>query len=155
MDNQQESSRLIDLGWLGGIIDGEGTITIRKHTRKNNALLLTPIVTMTNTDLLITNNYIRILESIDVPFWITNYKGTDRWKAKIRIETTGLRRCKKILPILIPFLVGKKELGVLVNSWCDRRLSLIGKNDYYSEYDIEIFNKVKSFHGHQDEVNYI
>lgn len=157
MDNQQESSiTQKDFGWLGGIIDGEGTITLVLKERKNQSPLITPKLTIVNTDKKIIDKILEIYKHLNIPHWITEYKGTKNWKKRYVIEVVGISRILRTLPILINYLVGKKELADLVLNWCNRRYnSTYNKHRriYYDEKDIEIYYKVKSLHGHQDKIN--
>lgn len=149
MDNQQESSKQIRLSWLGGIIDGEGTITMRLHRRNENSTLITPVITMVNTDNLIIDRYSEILAENNIAFWASSYKQTKNWKPRKMIGVYGLKRCAKALPILIPYLVAKQELGKIVYDWCIYRLTKTGLSEPYTNYDLEILAKVKEFHGHK------
>ena len=150
-DNQQESSLLKErrLGWFAGIIDGEGTITIRVQNRKNQSTILTPVVSMINTDKLLIDTYIEILKEFDIPHWVTYYEPTKNWKPRWSVQIGGIKRCKKALPIFKDYLVSKKELAEIVLSWCNSRINELGKRTYYSEKDIEIVRLVKSKHGHK------
>jgi len=150
MDNQQESLR--DIGWLCGIIDGEGTITLRFHRRKNNRPLIKPVVTIINTDRLIIDKILQIYEKLDIPYWITETAGTKRWKTRWTVETSGIRRLKRLLPHIIDHLVGKKQQAQIVQEWIEKRYNAIGNRSYYDDWDYEMVKKIKLLHGHQDKV---
>jgi len=153
MDNQQESLRLErKLGYLAGIIDGEGTITLRFHSRKDKTPIIQPAVTIVNTDIKIINACANTLKELGLPFWLTEYEGKGNWKKRYLIEISGLKRVPKILSVITDYLVGKKELAEIVNEYCERRLNLLGRHWYYTEEDLEYVRRVKSFHGHQDKV---
>jgi hypothetical protein len=150
-DNQQESSTqdLIDLGWLGGIFDGEGTITITIRGRKNQTDLLTPRITVANTDKIIIDKITQIYKKYNIPYWISYYKSKGNWKESWRVEITGIKRSLKILPILKKYLVAKKDLADDVLSWCESRKNDFGKRTFYSDKDLEIVKKIKARHGHK------
>ena len=150
MDNQQESSKLIRYGWFAGIMDGEGTITIRKRNRKNSSdILLTPTITMVNTDKTLIDEFVSILKEWEVPYWITFYKGTVNWKASWKVEITGIRRCSRTMPFFKDYLINKKELANLVLDWCTYRIKNLGNRSNYTEYDLEVYKKIKALHGHK------
>lgn len=155
MDNQQESS-IKELSWLGGIIDGEGTITLRYHERKNQTPIIKPVFTVVNTSDIIIDEITRILIKNNIPFWKTDYKKTDRWKSKTLIEVGGIKRLLKFLPIIEDYLVGKRENSKIVRAWCERRLSKYsnGKHTYYDREDFGSLIEVKKLHGHQDQIDY-
>lgn len=150
-DDQQESSLLKErkLGWFAGIIDGEGTITIRVKERKNQSTLLTPVISMVNTNKLLIDTFIEILKEYEIPHWVTYYEGTNNWKEKWAVQISGIKRCQKALPIFKDYLVSKKELAEIVLDWCNNRISILGKRTYYSDKDIEIVRLIKSKHGHK------
>lgn len=150
-DNQQESSLLRErrLGWFAGIIDGEGTITIRVKNRKGQSTFLTPVVSMVNTDKLLIDTFVEILKEHEIPHWISYYEPTKNWKPRWQIQISGLRRCKKALPVFKDYLVSKKELAEIVLEWCCSRIDKAGKRLYYSEADLEVVRLVKSKHGHK------
>jgi len=149
MDNQQESSKLIDMAWFAGIIDGEGTLTlvVKYTSNKNRGILITPNISVVNTDELIISNCERILKENDLPFWRTNYKATGNWKERFVLQITGLKRCAKALPVFKDYLIGKRELANKINNWILYRLSTPDK--HYSDYDMEIVKQIKAYHGHR------
>ena len=155
MEDQQERLKIRKLSWLGGIIDGEGTITIRIHNRKHNRTLLTSVFSVANTNKIIIDKIEEILKEFKIPFWMSYTDKTKRWKPKWEIHVMGLRRVKKFLPIINEFLVGKKKEGELALQWCNRRLSKLGKNEFYDDDELRIYNEIKSLHGHQDQVHKI
>ena len=149
MENQQESSRLIEMSWLAGIIDGEGTITLSVINRKNKPPLVKPKVQIVNTDILIIDKIKEILTKNQYPFWVTEYQATGNWKKRYAIEISGMGRIIKFLPYVNEYLVGKKELGEIILQWClDRYNKRLG----YTKEDFETILKVKAMHGHQDKI---
>ena len=154
MGNQQERLKL-DLAWLGGVIDGEGTFTLRIHGRKRNKLLITPVFSITNTDFVITDNIERILKENDIPFWVTyvSNEAHPKWKPKKEIVNMGVRRLSKFIPVILPYLVGKEEEAKIVCEFCDRRLKMLGNRSYYTKEDIELVTRVKALHGHSQGEN--
>jgi hypothetical protein len=152
MDNQQERLKL-DLSWLAGIIDGEGTISLRVRNRKHQSTLITPVVSITNTNYIIMYKVIEILKENNIPHWVheTNYNVTKNplWKSALEVQIMGIKRCSIILPIIYNYLVGKKDQCELVMNWCLSRKDDFGKRKYYSEEDLKIANQVKELHGHK------
>lgn len=164
IDNQQE--RL--LWWLGGIIDGEGCITINHHRLHKNSqketLLFSPNIIIVNTNKIIIDTCEMILRENDIPFYISyvpsqvekNYK--EKWAIKI----SGIKRCVRALNILQPYIIGKKEEAILVKKFCENRLtknvdsnSRTGRNRagkkwggsaQYNDDDFDIIEKVAIIH---------
>lgn len=147
MENQQE--RLRDIGWLCGIIDGEGTITLRFHRNKNRPPLIVPSITVVNTDEKIINKIVEILKAHEIPFWVTSVDATTKWKKRYVVSIIGIKRTLKLLPILVENLVGKREQAEIMLEWCNNRL---GKKSYYTEWDYEMIERIKLLHSHQDKV---
>jgi hypothetical protein len=163
MGNQQQRLKLLlDLAWLGGVIDGEGTFTLRYHNVKNNKrnnirLHILPVFSITNTDYEIVDNIVRIFKENGIPFWQSENKneGHNNWKPSREIQIQGVRRLNRVIPILLPYLVGKKEEAKIVYDFCKHRLELLGNHSYYTEEDMELVKKVKALHGHkQFEYNF-
>jgi hypothetical protein len=151
MENQQE--RFKDIGWLCGIIDGEGTVTLRFHARKGKTPLIIPAITIINTDKQIIDKCIEILNRLDIPMWVNEYQASEKWRKRYRIEVSGIRRAMKFLPFLSENLIGKREEAALVLEWCNNRYSKVStKRRYYDEWDLSMVRKVKLLHGHQDKV---
>lgn len=158
MDNQQESLKVIkELSWLGGIIDGEGTITIRFKNRKNTTPLLSPIFVVTNTDMEMIDEICRILKKNEVGFWITEKPATGHWKSYKTIEVAGIKRLSKFLPIIEEYLIAKREECSLVREWCMTRVDSYNKyrnHKYYTEYDYKVLLKLRTMVGHQDQIDF-
>lgn len=148
-DNQQESSRQIRLGWLAGILDGEGTVTIRIRNRRNKSDLLTPVVTVANTDKEIIDRILEIYKENNIPYWVTYYPQKGNWAGSWRVDTVGIKRCIRILNVIKEFLVGKKFEADLVYGWCTNRKDTLGKRKYYDESDLEVVRQLKALHGHK------
>lgn len=157
MDNQQESLEVVrELSWLAGIIDGEGTITIRYKNRKNSTPILAPVVSIVNTDMAMIDEIERILRKHNLAFWVSESKQTKNWKPRKIIEISGIKRLNRFLPVIENYLIAKKEECILVREWCQYRVDNYGKyknHENYSTYDFETLIKIKEFHGHQDQID--
>lgn len=143
MDNQQ---RRIEerLSWLGGIIDGEGCITACQRRYKNKPVGFIPRIGIVNTDMNLINEVVSILEKVKLPFHVRSQKDKKHphWKIKFEIYIIGIKRCVKSLPILIPYIISKKEKAVRLLSFCESRLS---KPIYssYTDFEIDLLKKVR------------
>ena len=162
-DNQQESL----LWWLGGIIDGEGCITINHHRLHRGTiketLFFAPIIIITNTNKILIDKCQEILERNNLAFYL-NYRerGKGRRKPCWWIVITGIKRCVRALNILSKYLISKKEEANLVKEFCEGRLrknewsnskegrmmqnKKYGGNYLYDEKDFEIILKVAEIH---------
>lgn len=153
-DNQQESL----LWWLGGIIDGEGCITIIHHRLHLNTtregLLFQPVIIITNTDKLLIETSQNILRNSDIPFYTSYYERKEKRKEKWLIRILGLKRVSKALTILTPYIISKKEIAKSVKRFCDLRLtrplevtSYGGKTKpMYSDEEFDVISRVAEMH---------
>src|SRR3989338_5086286 len=106
-DNQQRrlSRRL---GWLGGVIDGEGMITVVKRSKGNSYY---PRISIANSDITLINEVISIFEELKMPYYLQSkqYDVDGKNRIKYEILVNGLTRCCEVLPVILPFLISKKE----------------------------------------------
>jgi hypothetical protein len=139
MDADNQQRRLdIKLGWLGGIIDGEGMITVIKRSSSYSFI---PRVSIANSDLAIIKEASRILEELNIMYHLQskNYYVGEKERIKYEVLINGLKRCSKVLPYIIPYLVSKKDKAERLLSWCKHRLS-VKPNSKYTEMDTEILS---------------
>ena len=123
MDNQQLSLSEFDLGWMIGIIDGEGCIGLwsrggeRKHTFK-------PGLRMSNTSKVLIDKFTGMLDIIECPYHIIYYKPrNERSKEYWTVSIEGFKRLTKILPLIKDRLVEKNQQANLVWEWVQSRSS--------------------------------
>jgi len=161
--NQQESL----LWWLGGIIDGEGCITINHRQgyrdTKKEYLLFSPVIIITNTNKILIEKCQEILQSQNIPFYIQfKEKGKGRRIPCWWIDIVGIKRCLRALNILSQYLISKKEIADLVKEFCERRLAknkdfngkegrerrgrIFGGNAPYDDKDFEIILRIAQIH---------
>ena len=136
-DNQQ---RRIDLklAWLGGIIDGEGMITVIKRTGGYSFI---PRISIANSDKRIIKEASNILRELNLLHYIQSkpYTVGNKTRIKFEILINGLKRCSQALPHIIPFLVSKKEKAEKLLEWCGYRLSKTSQ-EKYTDKDEEILS---------------
>ncbi len=102
--NQQESR----LHWLGGFIDGEGSFEIIRK-RSSGKVYYYPILDLVNTNPLDIDEALQIISSICGFHVEVREPKKPTHKRLWRIRVLGFSRCQKLLRVIIPFLVGKKE----------------------------------------------
>lgn len=121
--------------YLAGLIDGEGTITITRHTQQNRRTYqYKPFVWVVNTDK-------KMIE-----FVVENFVG----KGRMRVARRGVRKpiylwrvmsldnIKHILEGCLPFLVTKKEHAEILLEYVDARNEAYKGNHQWNGYgDIE------------------
>jgi hypothetical protein len=143
MRNQQ--GRLeIRLGWLGGAIDGEGCIHLsRRNDRKT--LSYRPRLVIVNTDMVFCKEVIDIFKLCTFAYHVSTRKAGCK-KPYLEMEIQGLRRLNKALPVLIPYLVSKKERAIYLHNYIKYRLSLENKAPI-GEKDYAVYLRMRQFNG--------
>lgn len=111
MDNQQE--RL--LHWLGGFIDGEGCFGIYRK-RTNGKIFHYPILDIVNTNPLDIDQAASVIKGHTGCHIECRNDGKNRPKWSLRV--LGFNRMKQLLPVIIPYLHGKKEEAELLLEFC-------------------------------------
>ena len=100
----------VETSYVAGIIDGEGTISFKRQEGRNRNFYLTPILSVSNTDLpmverlveITGNGAIRLLKRLE-----KKHKTAYLWE----LSTSQIQR---VLPCIEPFLVTKRERAQLV-----------------------------------------
>lgn len=140
-DNQQE--RLCELSWLGGIIDGEGCISFKKNTGKcwknKSERPLYPIISISNTDIRMIDKIIEILEKNHIAFYREDRRGKKKNKDSISVCIKGIKRTKRFLDLIIPYLVSKKERAELLLEFCELRSH---NHKPYTQYEKDLCQRV-------------
>jgi len=118
-DNQQE--RPTDsLAWLAGIVDGEGHIGMSKNKGR-----YIPRVSIVNTDVMLLDNVGQILKANEIGFHVSSRQRTANSKPTFDFTVAGIKRVAKLLPILIPYLKGKKLIGAkALNQYLQERMAI-------------------------------
>ncbi|MCK9570344.1 hypothetical protein M0R72_15465 [Candidatus Pacearchaeota archaeon] len=143
-DNQQAS--LCDLSWLGGIMDGEGCITIDKRSAKNRKQAnVSPAITIVNTDTKIIDKVLQILKKYDIAYYYRVHPPKGNWKRKLEILIVGYKRVSRFIPVILPYLVGKYQRAVLIQQLCESRMQKPYRE--YSEVEKEICRKIWDLNG--------
>src|SRR3990167_7858893 len=146
-ENQQQIVSDVEIGWLCGIIDGEGSICLQINKRKNRTQVLrvTPKVIISNTDKGIVEQTANILRKMGIGRYVTHTSPNNSkhvserglvknsYKDITRIVVSGMKRVQRILGLIQDNLYGdKKQKAILLKKFVDRRLSL--NNEHYSNY---------------------
>jgi len=157
-DNQQQTVSDFEIGWAAGIIEGEGSICLQIHKRnttRSQQMRITPRVIVTNTDKLIIEKYVSILDRLGIGKWVRHTRpnnvssllklgGKEKPKFKdiTYVHVEGMKRTYKLLGLLIPSMFGeKKERALILNRFIKGRLEKNPdkgpKNYSYDDTDIE------------------
>lgn len=115
-DNQQEIGLV---GWLAGIVDGEGTVslTISRRANRSQMIRTAPKVIIANTDPGIIDRCLLAFKQIGVGHYAQNVRRpaghvigvpVEKFKPVVVLEVTGLKRVQTLLNAIRPFLAGEK-----------------------------------------------
>lgn len=138
----------IDLAWLAGIMEGEGTFSIyhqqRKTTKEGPNGQLRGCVSLTNTDPHLMNKAYDVFLEMGVDMHIHEYhnkKGSTR--PVYDMQTAQQSKVKTICEMLLPFLYGeKKAKAQMLLRFVSKRLEK-GKSPYDQE-DWKSFHEFRS-----------
>jgi len=150
-DNQQ----VRDIGWLAGIFDGEGCISLQRRTLKtrNNrtpnikqAFDLIPDILLVNTNWVIIDEVDRLLKEFKVGHYIfsqKNYTGETR-RPKWCVRISGWFRCKAFLVLVGPYLRGKYKEAEVLHEYICSRLSHPQKCHPYTEDEVKVYDILRT-----------
>ena len=122
IDDQQ--TRPQELGWLAGIIDGEGYIGLR-DCKNHKYIWFRPEIMIINTDPAIIKKTQRIMRKLGVnPYIRTGHNGKKKAKMYYKVQTKNLTKSLLLLKPLLPYLTGNKEQRAkYIIEFCESRLN--------------------------------
>jgi hypothetical protein len=124
------------LAWLGGIWDGEGTITVFLTHRDGGEARYHPALVLTNTNDVIISEAVKILDEIGVRMILfRNHKANPNYKDSYQLTTRKLTSVKRFCETMMPFLVGKKAQAELTLRFVNSRLNSFIKNESWSQHN--------------------
>jgi len=147
MDNQQETLKvnLFELGWFAGFVDGEGAVGITKRNRmkrdKTPFITYKPHLIITNTEYILIERMMYILDKMDVPYHISEKVENSKSNRKTYwiLSIDGQNRVMKVLPWLTPYLQScKRHKAGLVMKYCNSRKAHSRSKDGYTKEELDI-----------------
>jgi hypothetical protein len=158
----------IEIGWLAGIIDGEGTIAFSPFYRQligggvANDLRVKPQLIVTNTDKALIERVADILGRCHVGVHVQtrtqrgqNFLATSKYQPLHTATSVGFRRVKKALEVIGPHLVSKKRKADLVLRYIVQRELRLSSNsrapldmaDYRLIHEILVYSRAVNAKG--------
>jgi len=127
--NQQVSS--LKIGWLAGIIDGEGYIGLR-DCKNHGYVWFRPEIQIVNTDVAIIKKTQRIMRELGVnPYIRDSHNGKKNAKVYYKLCIKNLAKVLRILkPILNELTGNKKERARYIIEFCESRLNRVKEGMY-------------------------
>lgn len=128
--NQQER-RHFYIGYLLGIIDGEGAYQLSPDKK-----YYSPVITINNTDDELIDRTAEALRFLAIPYhvWVPKRHSKERRKPK-RLYIKGIKRVKRATDVLLEFPSAKRERAKLLNDFCRHRLSIPRKGGNTNQFD--------------------
>jgi hypothetical protein len=130
--NQQPNVSDIQIGWLCGLIDGEGTLTLRWSAVRGKRYLA-PFLQIANGDIATLDKCVEILSAIGVGHnvrWIDPAASRLTKRTYWTILVVGMKRLERLLPLIMPYLVTKQRQGHLVWEFIRERMSKNQRTEY-------------------------
>jgi len=134
-------------GWLAGIIDGEGTITIEKKQRKDSGNInYMPLIIINNTNLEFLKKIKEICRCGTVVQHSPSYvKKHPNWNPTYRLEIKGSFNVKTLLKQVYPYLIIKRKHAEIVMRVCEENIRAYSLNQpANTEYLEKLFQELKS-----------
>ena len=125
MDNPLtlNQDQLIDLAWLGGILDGEGSFNLHwKHEKARKKQKASVQIRMGNTNAEILSEYLRILNNHNIPHYQYTQQAKKHHKIATIIVVNRMRAVLDFCKLIMPFLRGKRGHCFLVMNFVESRL---------------------------------
>jgi len=121
MDNQQE--RLFNLGWIVGLLDGEGAFCLDVKRRDGKNDYYAPAIWVGNTKYSIIDKAIRFFREVDIPFYVYSKK-LPSGKKFTQIRIYGLKRVKRFFDkIDLGYFECRKDQAEILLEYINLRLS--------------------------------
>jgi len=148
MDNQQTKA-LVDMGWLVGFLEGEGSFMLQKQIYKKQKATLRPRIVVCSTDFELTERVGRIFKELGVGNYFHRRRYSQK-KDQMEIVITGIKRCKKLLDQIIPYMTEsrRKRTAKTLLDFCDYRLSL-PKRTPYGDTEFSLGQRMRDLNGYQ------
>ncbi|HDZ13365.1 hypothetical protein LCGC14_0643850 [marine sediment metagenome] len=140
----------VELAYLAGLIDGEGTITLERtgKRRMNGVMGLSPSVIVANTDTSIVQWVVTSFERIGAKPYIktqTPSQKNKRCKPCYWVIVKSLTKSKKILTVVKQYLIAKRAQADLILEFIQIRGDSQGaKGKPYGEREMRILDQIRA-----------
>ena len=129
-----------ELGWLAGIIDGEGSITVCKR-----GPTYVPTIKMANTSKVLVDKYCELLDKLDISYQCYGRQKEGNRKYQWDVCIDGRPRVYKALNAIQDLLIAKQKQATKVVEWIESRgLDLRGP---YTEDQLNIIKNIRELNG--------
>lgn len=150
MDNPQ-AMEMMDMGWLIGFIEGEGSFSLQKQIYKKQKASIRPRTCMSSTDFELIERAGRILEKLGIPKYFNRIKHDKReWKDQLEIVVHGIRRNITLLEKIIPHMTDsrKRRSAETLLEFCRLRMTKAIHSPYGNE-EFGLALKLRTLNGYR------
>ena len=132
---EDRTSDAIDLGWLAGMFDGEGSCSMPIRNRKARRPMYNIRCEIVNTNQAAIERVAAILQRHNVGSWMyTRFNQTVTWKNVYCIAIIGYKRNRAFLSLIAPHLTIKRERALVALEWLAYREGM-STNDHHGDVD--------------------
>jgi len=130
MGNQPE--RLdFDVGWLVGVWESEGWISLRACYLSGNKLQsYRPEIGITNTDPIFLDEVQRALREMNLAHWRTRWQKFKNKRSRAIIRIDGIKRCQRFIDTIGIHFRSKHKRIEIVRKFIEYRLSVPYRSSY-------------------------
>jgi uncharacterized protein (DUF2384 family) len=114
--------RSFDIGWLVGIIDGEGCFTLARKLTSKGGFAYFPVIQITNTNTAIIQKADAIIKDSGLACMVYS-KQPKRGKPFQRLEVRGLKRVQRFMELFGDLFECRKAQCALLREYVALRLS--------------------------------
>ena len=122
MDNQQERS-LFKIGYLLGIIDGEGHLGLRHQWQKGGTVQISPVLQIVNCSEELINLVGGYMKDLGLPVYMIrrkSYRPNQRDTYSILLK--GMKRLSRVLDVILKYPFIKSKRAELMKEYINYRL---------------------------------
>ena len=137
-----QAGKVTDICWLAGIVDGDGCIGVHKQQFGKNTTYVPSFglsTTCKKTYLFLDN----LFKELEIGHhWTYRVVQNKNWRDRWVLQVRGMKRVSKLLEMIFPYLVTKREEAELIRKFIGLRL-LKNKKGAYSQGEMELIERTK------------
>ena len=120
--NQQERQHF-KIGYILGLIDGEGHLGLRSDRQANGHITYSPILQVACTDFKIINQFAKYMGELGFSICLYEIKGKGFHRKSLRFYLRGMKRIEPILTLLLQYPFAKHKQAEILKQYIDYRKS--------------------------------
>ena len=149
MGNQQAKVSEREIGWLCGMVDGEGSLMIVQNQSCKNNTRWVPRITIVGTHTQTLNYLSNLLDNIELPYhisWRLHNISRASKKASLHswdLRVQGFKRVIRWLNTITPYLITKQRQAEFLLDFCNSRIN----QNHLDEYTPEQVKLIQTIRG--------